>query len=467
MSRILLRNALAIATMDGERRVLRDADILVDGPAIAEVGIDLSAKPHDRTIDASGKVILPGMVNTHHHLYQTLCRNIPRVQDVELFDWLIDLYEVWRHLTPDAVRLSALVGLGELLLTGCTTSADHHYVFPKGVSGDLIDTQVAAAKTLGIRFHPTRGSMSRGKSKGGLPPDDVVQPEEVVLEDSERVIETFHDPAPLSMCRVALAPCSPFSVTDTLLEQTAELARKRGVRLHTHLAETLDENDFCLKTHGLRPLAYMERVGWVGDDVWYAHGIHFDDHEIELLGSTRTGVAHCPTSNLRLGSGIARLPDLLRAGVPVGLAVDGSASNDSSNMLAEARQALLVHRIRSGVDSTTAMSVLELATRGGARVLGRDDIGSIEPGKAADLVLYDMHDIAFAGAMHDPVAALLFCVAPKRADLVLVGGEVVVEDGRLTGADEDELISAANAIASSMVDAATKETGNDYSRPRA
>ena len=467
MSRTLLRRALAIATMDAQRRVLSDADILLDGRSIAAVGPDLASQPHDREVDLRHKVVIPGMVNTHHHLYQTLCRAIPRVQDVELFDWLIDLYEVWRHLTPDAVRVGALVGLGELLLTGCTTSTDHHYVFPRGVAGDLIDVQAAAARTLGIRFHPTRGSMSRGKGKGGLPPDDVVQTEEEILADCERVLEELHDPAPFSMCRVALAPCSPFSITDALLERTAVLARKHRVHMHTHLAETLDEEDFCLKTHGLRPLAYMERVGWVGDDVWYAHGIHFNEAEIARLGETRTGIAHCPSSNLRLGSGIAPVPALRAAGARVGLGVDGSASNDSSNMLAEARMALLVHRIKSGIKSTNAMMALELATLGGAAVLGRDDIGSIETGKAADLAIFDTRDLGFAGAMHDPVAALVFCAVPRRADLVFVNGELVVADGRLAGADEDTLIAHANRIAAEMVHKASVQTGRDYLQRRA
>jgi len=458
----LLRGAVAIATMDQDRRVLTDADILIDDRTIGAVGADLRSEPNDREIDLSGKVVIPGMVNTHHHLYQTLSRAVPRVQDVELFDWLIDLYQVWRHLDAEAVRVGALVGLGELLLTGCTTSADHHYVFPRNSDKNLIDVQAEAARALGIRFHPTRGSMSRGKSLGGLPPDDVVQDEDAILADCERVVAELHDPEPLSMCRVALAPCSPFSVTDTLLEKSAELARKHGVRLHTHLAETLDEETFCLETHGLRPLAYMERVGWLGDDVWYAHGIHFNEAEIEQIGATRTGVAHCPSSNMRLGSGIAPVPELRAAGAPVGLAVDGSASNDSSNMLLEARQALLVQRIRAGVKAATAMSVLELATLGGAAVLGRDDIGSIEPGKAADLAIFDTHDLGMAGAMHDPVGALVFCAAQRRAHTVFVNGAEVVRNGQLVGADEDELIDRANRVAGSMVAAASEETGNDY-----
>ena len=465
MSRTLLRQALAVATMDADRRVLRDADVLLDGRTIAAVGPDLSAEPRDRELDLRGMVVLPGLVNTHHHLYQTLTRAIPRVQDVELFDWLVDLYEVWRNLDAEAVRVGALVGLGELLLSGCTTSTDHHYVFPRGQRGDLIDVQVKAAAELGIRFHPTRGSMSRGRSLGGLPPDDVVQDEDAILEDCERVIDAFHDPAPLSMCRVALAPCSPFSVTDELLARSAELARARGVRLHTHLCETLDEERFCLDTHGLRPLAYMERVGWIGDDVWYAHGIHFDEAEIARLGETRTGVAHCPSSNMRLGSGICKVPELRAAGAPVGLAVDGSASNDSSDLLAEARQALLIQRLRAGAGGSTALGVLGLATLGGAAVLGRDDIGSLQPGMAADLAVFDTRDLGFAGALADPVGALVFC-APRRAHAVFVNGEQVVVDGRLTGTDEDGLIGRANAIAAQMLDAAQGQTGLNYGAPR-
>jgi 8-oxoguanine deaminase len=466
MPRTLYRRALAIATMDDERRVLRNADLIVEGKAIVAVGVGLASEPHDLVVDLSGKVVIPGMINTHHHLYQTLTRAVPRVEDVELFDWLVDLYEVWRELTPEAVRVGAMVGLGELLLTGCTTSTDHHYVFPKRVDKKLIDVQAKAAAELGIRFHPTRGSMSRGKSKGGLPPDDLVQTETAILDDCERVLDELHDPAVFSMCRVALAPCSPFSVTDKLLEQTAVLARKRNVLMHTHLAETLDEEEFCLATHGLRPLAYMQRVGWVGHDVWYAHGIHFNEEEIALLGKTKTGIAHCPSSNLRLGSGICPVAKLRAAGVPLGLAVDGSASNDSSNMLAEARAALLIHRIKSGVRSTTAMSILELATRGGAEVLNRSDIGSLEPGKAADFAVFDMHDLAYAGAMHDPIGALLFCAAARRADLVVVNGETAVANGKLVGADEDELIGLANRIASDMVNGATRKTGRDYLKAR-
>jgi cytosine/adenosine deaminase-related metal-dependent hydrolase len=467
MRDILLRGARAVVTMDDERRVLRDADVLVRGPRIVAVGPrppaegSAGAAGDAEVIDCRGAIIIPGLVNTHHHLYQTLTRAVPAVSSAPLFEWLITLYEVWRELDAEAARVGALVGLGELLLTGCTTAADHHYVFPAGQPMTLLDGQIAAAAELGIRFHPTRGSMSRGTSKGGLPPDDVVQDEDVILADCERVIDRYHDPAPLSMCRVALAPCSPFSVTPELLKRTAELARRRGVRLHTHVAETFDENEFCLKTYGVRPLAFMEQCGWVGDDVWYAHGIHFDDHEIALLGRTRTGVAHCPTSNLRLGSGICKVPALLAAGVPVGLAVDGSASNDSSSMLAEVKLALLVHRVGTGVSAMPAMRALELATRGGAAVLGRDDIGRIAPGAAADLAIFDLGELGFAGT-HDPLDALLMCGTSTRAQTVLVNGRVVVRDRRLVNVDERELATHAQRLADGMVARAHARTGIDY-----
>lgn len=456
---------MALATMDDERRVLRDADVLLRGPVVEEVGQNLDVTDADEIVDAAGMVVLPGMVNTHHHLYQTLCRNVPIVQDRELFHWLTNLYEIWRGLTPEDVHISALVGLGELLLTGCTTVADHYYVFPKGQPDDLLDRTVEAARSLGVRFTLTRGSMSRGKSKGGLPPDDVVQSEETILKDSERVIDKFHDSSRLSFCQVALAPCSPFSVTTELLRDTAVLARERGVRLHTHLCETKDEESFCLDTHGMRPLDYMREVGWLGSDVWYAHGIYFNDEEIQELGRTKTGVAHCPTSNLRLGSGIAPVPQLREHGVPVGLAVDGSASNDSSDMLSEARLALFVHRIGTGVDSMTAQDALWLATRGGAEVLGREDIGSLEPGKAADLTLWDMQDLSYAGGLHDPVAALLFCNARQRAHTVFVHGQKVVEEGHLVRLDERDLAAYQNELAADLVARAEKKTGIDFNSP--
>jgi cytosine/adenosine deaminase-related metal-dependent hydrolase len=432
---LLVENALAIAVMDDDRTVLRDASIHVSGSRIVAVGTDLAANAAEgaERIDARGCVVIPGMVNTHHHLYQTLFRNIPGIQDTELFPWLQALYPIWRHITPEDVKISAQVGLGELLLTGCTTSSDHFYLFPEDQPGEIIDQTVEAARSLGIRFHPTRGSMSRGTSKGGLPPDTVVQDTETILRDCERFADAYHDPAEGAMCRVALAPCSPFSVTPA------------------HLAETLDEERYCLDTTGMRPLAYMESLGWVGSDVWYAHGIHFDNAELALLGSTGTGVAHCPGSNLRLGSGIARVPDLTAAGAPVGLAVDGSASNDASDMLAEARLALLVHRIGTGVTRMSAPDALWLATRGGARVLGWNELGSLEPGKQADLAIFRVDDLAHAGGLHDPVASLLFCGGRQNADTVLVAGEPRVRQGRLVGVDEEGLAARHNELAAAVL----------------
>ncbi len=453
---LLVENAMAIAVMDDDRTVLSDASVHVSGGRIVAVGKDLAVDGAER-IDARGCVVIPGMVNTHHHLYQTMFRNVPGTQDAELFPWLKTLYPLWRHITPLDVKTSAQVGLGELLLTGCTTSTDHFYLFPEGQPNEIIDQTVEAARSLGIRFHPTRGSMSRGTSKGGLPPDSVVQDEETILRDCERFADAYHDAAEGAMCRVALAPCSPFSVTPELMRDVAVLARERGLRLHTHLAETLDEERFCIETTGMRPLAYMESVDWLGPDVWFAHGIHFNDAELCQLASTSTGVAHCPGSNLRLGSGIARVPELTALGAPVGLAVDGSASNDASDMLAEARLALLVHRIGTGVTRMSAMDALWLATRGGARVLGWDELGSLEPGKQADLAIFRVDDLAHAGGLADPVASLVFCGGRQNADTVLVAGEVRVRKGRLVGVDEAELASRQNERAAAVLRRAGQE----------
>jgi len=381
------------------------------------------------------------------------------VQDAKLFDWLLGLYEIWREITPQDVRTSALVGIGELLLTGCTTVADHFYVFPRLQSQHMLDETIAAAREIGVRFHPSRGSMSRGKSQGGLPPDDVVQTPDDILADSSRVVERYHDASRFSMCRLALAPCSPFSVTDDLLVESAKLARSYGVRLHTHLAETKDEEDFCIQTHGCRPLAYMENLGWLGADVWFAHGVHLDDAELSLMGSTGTGIAHCPASNLRLGSGIARIPRALELGVPVGLAVDGSASNDSSDMLRELQLCTLVHRVGTSVDAMPVRRALRIATRGGARVLGRDDIGQLASGMAADIVLFGLDDLGLGGAMHDPIAAIALTTGIRRARWVMVNGEVVVDDGRLVHLDERELLRRANSESSAMIARAEARTG--------
>jgi len=459
---LLVEKADWVITMNTGGDRLPDADVLVRGPAIAAIGPGVgeaalaAGERIDETIDGRGKVVIPGLVNTHHHLYQTLTRNIASCQDVPLFPWLVKLYGVWRELDEEAVEVGALVGLGELLKTGCTTSTDHHYVFPGDRPGGLIDVQIAAARRLGIRFHPTRGSMSLGRSQGGLPPDDVVQTEEEILADSRRLAETYHDPSRYSMCRLALAPCSPFSVTPELMRQTVELARDLGLRIHTHLAETKDEEQFCQEKFGCRPLEYMERLGWIGEDVWFAHAIHLSDAEVGRLGETRTGVAHCPASNMKLSSGVCRVPDLLAAGAPVGLAVDGSASNDASDMWGEMRLAYLLGRLAYGDRGLKAEDVLRLATAGGAAVLGRDDIGRLAPGLAADLVLIDLEQLGFAGGRHDPVAAIVGSGDCHVVDTTIVNGQVVVRDGRLVGADESEIIRRANRVSAGMLERAER-----------
>jgi cytosine/adenosine deaminase-related metal-dependent hydrolase len=407
-------------------------------------------------------VVLPGLVNTHHHLPQVLTRNVPRVQEAPLFRWLSELYEVWRGLDATAVEAAARVGLAELLLTGCTTTSDHLYLFPRGQER-LIDAEILAARELGIRFQPTRGSMSRGRSQGGLPPDDICQDEATILDDSRRLLREYHDPRPGAMTRIGLAPCAPFSVSDDLMRRTAELAREHGLRLHTHLAETRDEERYCLETYGCRPLEYLRRLGWLGRDVWLAHCVHLSPEEVRLLGETETGVAHCPSSNFRLGSGIAPVRAMLEAGVPVGLGVDGSASNDSSNMLAEARQALLAPR--PGADPSrwlTAEVVLWMATRGGARCLGREDIGRLEPGKAADLILIDTRRLSYAGAGSDILAALVFTPFPEPVDTVLVNGRIVVEGGTVVGLDVPALVERAERLSRALLESASRRSGRDF-----
>ncbi len=446
---LLIKNALRVVTMDDGRRELEGAEVLTRGRTILMVGRDLPDE-NARVIDASGCVVTPGFVNLHHHLVQTLTRAIPAVQDAKLFDWLTHLYRIWRHLTPEHVSAGAEVGIAELLLTGCTTTADHTYLFPGGRSAELIDRQIEAAGRLGIRFHPTRGSMSVGASKGGLPPDDVCQDEDEVMRDAERLVKAYHDPGPYAMCRVGLAPCAPFSVSPELMRASAALAKREKLLLHTHLAETLDEEAYCLKRYQLRPLDFIESVGWLEGNAWFAHMVHLNPEEIRRLARTKTGVAHCPSSNLRLGSGIAPVREYLEAGVPLGLGVDGSASNDSGDMLGELRQCLLVHRVRSGVASMPARAVLELATRGGASVLRRDDIGVIAPGKAADLAIFDVGGVDFAGALADPVAALLFCGIGHRTKWTIVNGSVVVEEGRLARGDERGIAARANRAAADI-----------------
>ena len=444
MSTLIIKNASVIATCNKKDEVLYDADILIKENLVHKIG-SITEKA-DETIDGRGKVVIPGLINTHHHLYQTLTRNIPQVQNAKLFDWLKYLYGVWRHIDKEAVDISTRVGVGELLLTGCTTTSDHLYVHPDGRGDRFIDVEIKAAADMGIRFHPTRGSMSLGEEDGGLPPQDVIQTEEKILAESARIIDSYHDASEHSMCRIVLAPCSPFSVTEEIMAETRRLAREKGVYMHTHLAETKDEEDFCIESHGLRPLAYMEKVGWLGHDVWFAHCVHLDDSEIEMLAATGSGVAHCPTSNLRLGSGIAPVRKMLDKGVSVSLAVDGSASNDSSDMLGELRMALLSARHKSGVDSMGAKDVLSMATRGGAKVLGRDDIGSISPGKCADIAVFDVNRLDYAGAGSDYIAALIFAGSCHFAHTVIVNGRIRVSEGRLQDVDTVMLTEKANMI---------------------
>jgi len=448
MPTLLLKHADVILTMDATRREIRDGALFVRDNVIVQVGAtsELPATA-DRVIDARGMVVLPGLVNTHHHLYQTLTRAIPAAQDADLFHWLKTLYPIWAELTPDAVYTSALIGLAELVLSGCTTAADHLYLFP---NGSKLDDEIRAAQEIGVRFHPTRGSMSLGESQGGLPPDRVCDSEDAILRDSRRVIETFHDAKPYAMCRVSLAPCSPFSVTPDLMRESARLARAYHVHLHTHLAETRDEEDFCLQKFGYRPVDYAEHLEWFRDDVWFAHSVWVNDNEIARYGKAGVGIAHCPSSNMRLASGIAPIVKMLNAGVKVGLGVDGSASNDSSHMLAEARQAMLLQRVGGDPKALTARQALELGTLGGARVLGRDDIGALARGMAADFIAVKMNRLDFAGALHDPVSALVFCT-PPRVDLSVINGRVVVENGELQTLDVTPVIEKHNRIAKEMV----------------
>jgi len=428
---------------------LAHASIFVRGGVIESIGpAQTLPQSADRVIEGRGLLVTPGLINTHHHLYQTLTRALPAAQNAELFDWLVAQYPIWGRLTAEAVYTSALVGMAELLLSGCTTTSDHLYLFP---NDSRLDDEIRAARELGIRFHPSRGSMSLGVSQGGLPPDHVVQDEEAILKDCQRVIEQYHDPARYSMLRVVLAPCSPFSVTPEIMRDCAALARQYGVQLHTHVAETRDEERFCMERFGRRPVAFMESLGWLGPDVWWAHVVHVNDAEIAQLAQTGTGVAHCPSSNMRLGSGIAPIRAMRAAGVKVGLAVDGSASNDSSHLLAEARQALLLQRVANGAAAFKVMDALELATLGGARVLGRDDIGYLAPGMAADFVAFDLSGLAYsAAAALDAVGSLILCT-PPYATWSVVNGRVVVEKGEIPGVDAPRLVARQNEIARAML----------------
>jgi cytosine/adenosine deaminase-related metal-dependent hydrolase len=461
MSLLLIDGADVVVTMDVDRREINDGAIVIRDNFIervgdsAEVNSSLSAAGlvPDRRIDASGCVITPGLINCHHHLYQTLTRSIGTAQGKSLFDWLQTLYPIWGEMDAEAVYISAKLGLAELLLSGATTVADHLYLFPNGAR---LDDEIRAARELGVRFHPTRGSMSLGQSQGGLPPDSVCEGEADILADCARVINEFHDPEPFSMLRIGLAPCSPFSVTPELMRKTAELARAHPrVNLHTHLAETVDENRFCEQHFGLRPLPYIESLGWTGDDVWFAHMVHPSTDEIGMLAATNSGVCHCPSSNMILASGIAPVREMSDAGVRVGLGVDGSASNDGNHLLGEARQSMLLQRVgwpgfESSADRFSARDALELATLGGAAVLGRDDIGSLEPSKAADLVAYRVDGIRHAGAGSDPVAALLTC-APANVWLSLINGRTIIEQGAIVDLDVDTLVQQHNQQAQRLL----------------
>jgi cytosine/adenosine deaminase-related metal-dependent hydrolase len=457
MTSLLIHHADLLLTMDAARREIRDGAVAITDNAITWVGPTAELPPDvhaaaAHVIDARGRLVMPGMVNTHHHFYQTLTRVIPAAQDAVLFDWLKTLYPIWAELTPPDVFVSTQLALTELLLSGCTTSSDHHYLWPNGAR---LDDQFAAAATIGVRFHGARGSMSLGESQGGLPPDRVVEDEQSILRDCRRVVETYHDASRCAMRRVVIAPCSPFSVTPDLMRESAALARSFGpqanVHLHTHLAETLDEEAFCLAQFGHRPGEYARLLDWTGDDVWHAHCVHLNDAEVDLFAATRTGAAHCPSSNMRLASGIAPVRRMRDQGVPVGLGVDGSASNDSSHLLAEARQCLLLQRVLGNPRAMTAREALEIATLGGAAVLGRDDIGALAPGMAADVIAFDLGTLHHAGAaVHDPVAALVFC-HPLQVDFAVVNGKILVQDGVPLHIELPTLVERHNAAAQALL----------------
>ncbi len=462
MSTLLVKNAQIVVTMDAQRQELANGGLFIRDNIIEQVGPTATMpETADIVLNLRDHIILPGLVNTHHHLYQSLTRVM--AQDNNLFDWLTTLYPIWANLTDEAIYVSTLTGLAELMLSGCTTSSDHLYIYPNDCT---LDSQIRAAHEIGMRFHAARGSMSLGESQGGLPPDRVTEDEAFILKDSQRLIEQYHDPARHAMLRVVLAPCSPFSVTPDLMRESANLARTYGVRLHTHLAETLEEEEFCLQTFGKRPVEYVESLGWTGDDVWHAHCVHMSHDEIDLFGRTGTGVAHCPNSNMRLASGIAPLLSWRAAGVPVGLGVDGSASNDGGHLLNEARQAMLLQRVaphrylsekpggRGGFggkpDAMSARQALELATLGGAAVLGRNDIGSLAPGMSADFIAINLNQLAYTGSLHDPVAAVVFNQS-QNVDYSVINGKVVVENGQLTTLELAPHIQRHNEIARSMI----------------
>jgi cytosine/adenosine deaminase-related metal-dependent hydrolase len=451
MMTLLIKNARVLVTMDGARREIVAGAVFIRGNRIEQVGhsADLPQQA-DQVIDASGHVVLPGLINTHHHMYQSLTRVIPAAQNGELFNWLNNLYPIWANLTPEMVHVSTMTAMAELMLSGCTTSSDHLYIYPNGCR---LDDSLEAAHKIGMRFHAARGSMSVGQSKGGLPPDRVVEEEGAILKDTQRLIETHHDSARHAMTRIVVAPCSPFSVSRDLMRESASLARSHQVSLHTHLAENANDVAYSREKFNMTPAQYAEDCGWVGHDVWHAHCVHLDQDGIKLFAATGTGVAHCPCSNMRLGSGIAPVRTMIDAGVNVGLGVDGSASNDSGHMLAEVRQAMLLQRVGFGPDAMTARQALEMATLGGAKILNRDDIGALAPGMSADIALFRLDQIGFAGALHDPVAALAFCT-PSNVDCSIINGRVVVRDGQLVTLDLPMLLERHQKLAFALAEAA-------------
>jgi len=452
VSRILIENCEVVVTMDDAGTEISGGSILIEDGIITWMGTGPPPRfDSAEWVDGRGAIALPGLINTHHHLYQTLTR--AQAQDQGLFGWLKTLYPVWADLDAEWVAVAARVGLAELALSGCATTTDHHYIFPPGRPG-LLEAEIETARQIGLRFHPCRGSMDLGASQGGLPPDSIVQDTDRILAETEEAVRRFHDPRPGSMLRIAVAPCSPFSVTPRLMRESAELARRLGVRLHTHVAETKDEEAFCLATFGRRPVQLLEDLGWMGPDVWLAHCVHIDTGEIGAFARTATGVAWCPTSNLRLGSGIAPARALLDAGARVGLGVDGSASNDGGNLLAEARMGMLAQRVH-GAAAMSARDALRVATRGGAACLGRDDIGTLEPGKRGDVAVFPVDSLEFAGAEADLVAALLYCDAPRVRDLI-VEGRAVVRGGRLEAEDEDSIAAEGRRVGQRIAEGATR-----------
>lgn len=437
---LLIKNIKELITCDDKDRTYKDTNIYVENGLIKYIGSE--KKDADEIIDAKDMYVYPGLINCHHHLYQTFTRNLKSVQNLELFDWLETLYTIWAGLDEDAIRYSSLIGMGELIKNGCTTIFDHHYIFPEN-SDKFIDIQFEVAKSLNVRFNASRGSMSLSKKDGGLPPDSVVQKTDKILKESERLIDTYHDPSFNSMRQVTLAPCSPFSVTEDLMVETAKLARDKKVTLHTHLAETKDEEKFTLDKFNLRPLEYMEKLGWLGSDVFFAHGIHFNDYELDMLEETNTGVCHCPVSNMKLSSGIARIPEMLEKNIRVGLGVDGSASNDGSNLLEEIRVGFLLHRLKSSYKAPSAYDFLKIATKGSASLLNRNDIGSLEVGKACDLFMIDSKRIELVGADLDPLSLIGSVGLKFPVDMTIVNGKVIYKDSKLQGLDEDILIKNA------------------------